>query len=32
MSREELEALIERSAVVLEREKRRLVHGEDRRR
>jgi hypothetical protein len=32
ISRAELEALAERSAVVLEREKHRLVHGEDWRR
>ncbi len=32
ISREELEALVERSAVALEREKHRLVHGEDWRR
>src|SRR5215210_8347766 len=32
ISRDELEALVERSAVVLERERHRLVHGEDWRR
>ncbi len=32
ISREELEALVKRCAVVLEREKHRLVHGEDWRR
>jgi len=32
ISREELEAQVERSAIVLEREKHRLVHGEDWRR
>ncbi len=32
ISREELEALVERSAIVLERERHRLVHGDDCRR
>ena len=32
IARDELEALVERSAIVLERERHRLVHGEDWRR